>query len=303
MFAPLIIIKILSISRKLRINILTQFEKLKKVNFRQTLREYFKNNNNHLWNILCRIILQLNLHVELFKVVAHGDDKGNNYVDRLAKEIHFDENAYINFKNDASLMKILPKWNGILIENRLRSFIKMICNFKGMEKFLNLYRNSKYRRLEVDWTSTFQCLNSDIQKNETSVSSSKVKAQKVHLLIEEIPTLEQMKKSFFKLYDEWKCPICGLENETFYHVWSCDEHKATLKAIRDDTFNNLINWILEYNEDISIINDLYVLNIWDITYDSYHFTFIDLIKGIIPSTLSQCINSWTNKNNTSTILV
>jgi hypothetical protein len=60
---------------------------------------------------------------------------------------------------------------------------------------------------------------------------------------------------------------------------------------------------LEYNEDILVINDLYALNIWDITYDFYHFTFIDLIKGIIPSTLSQCINSWTTKNNTSTILI
>ncbi|RGB22261.1 hypothetical protein C1646_776386, partial [Rhizophagus diaphanus] len=54
--------------------------------------------------------------------------------------------------------------------------------------------------------------------NETSVSSSKIKAQKVHLLIEEIPTIEQMKKSFFDLYDEWKYPICGLDDKTFNHV-------------------------------------------------------------------------------------
>lgn len=53
----------------------------------------------------------------------------------------------------------------------------------------------------------FQCLNCDIQVNETSISSSKVKVQKVHLLIKEIPTLEQMKKSFLEIYDEWKCPI------------------------------------------------------------------------------------------------
>jgi ribonuclease HI len=98
------------------LNVLTQFENLKKVHFHQTSREYFKNNNNHLWNILCRIILQLNLHVELFKIVAHGDDMDNDYVDHLAKEVHFNEDAYINFKNDASLMKILPKWNSILIE-------------------------------------------------------------------------------------------------------------------------------------------------------------------------------------------
>uniref|UniRef100_U9U3Y6 Uncharacterized protein n=1 Tax=Rhizophagus irregularis (strain DAOM 181602 / DAOM 197198 / MUCL 43194) TaxID=747089 RepID=U9U3Y6_RHIID len=61
------------------LNVITQFEKLKKSRFSQTSREYFKANNNFLWAILCRIILTLNLHVEMFKVVAHGDDMGSLY--------------------------------------------------------------------------------------------------------------------------------------------------------------------------------------------------------------------------------
>ncbi|PKY36958.1 hypothetical protein RhiirB3_460864 [Rhizophagus irregularis] len=120
-------------------------------------------------------------------------------------------------------MKVLPCWNGIIIENKLRSFLKIICNYKGLEKFLNLNRNSKYCTLEVDWTSTFSCLNCDINNNKTSVSSSKMKAQKVHFLIEEIPTIEQMKKSLLDLYDGWICSICGLHDETFNHIWTCSE--------------------------------------------------------------------------------
>ncbi|RGB38845.1 hypothetical protein C1646_755262 [Rhizophagus diaphanus] len=123
------------------LNVITQYEKMKKSHFTQTSGEYFKTNNNFLWAILCRVILSLNLNVEMFKVAAHSTDE-----------------------HDA---------------------VKM-----------------KYRQLEVDWMSTFQCLNCDIVDNETSVFSSKIKAQKVHLLIEEIPTIEQMKKSFFDLYDE-----------------------------------------------------------------------------------------------------
>ncbi|PKC02852.1 hypothetical protein RhiirA5_503798 [Rhizophagus irregularis] len=208
----------------------------------------------------------------MFKVVAHGDDMGNNYVDNLAKVAHTDHDRYIVFRRDACMMKILPCWNGIIIENKLRSFLKNICNYKGLEKFINLNRNSKYRTLEVDWTSTFNCLNCDINNNKTSVSSSKTKAQKVHLLIEEIPTIEQMKKSLLDLYD-------------------------------DKTINNLLTWILEYNDNIQDFNALMALDIWDISYDPNVFTFIDIIKGIIPMSLSELLNSWTTKKNVADVLV
>ncbi|CAB4396284.1 unnamed protein product [Rhizophagus irregularis] len=116
------------------LNVITQFEKLKKSRFSHTLREYFKANNNFLWFILCRIILTLNLHVEMFKVIAHGDD-------------------------------------------------------------------------------------------------------------------------------------------------------------------------VEYNDNIHDFNNLMALNIWDISYDPNGFTFIDLIKGIIPMLLSKLLNSWTTKKNVADVLV
>jgi hypothetical protein len=200
-------------------------------------------------------------------------------------------------------MKVLPCWNGILIENKLRSFLKSICNYKGLEKFINLNRNSKYRKLEVDWTSTFSCLNCDINNNETSVSSSKTKAQKVHLLIEEIPTIEQMKKSLLDLYDGWMCPICGLHDETFNHVWMCSGHYDIINIIRDKTINHLLTWILEYNDNIQDFNNLMALDIWDISYDPSVFTFIDLIKGIIPMSLSELLNSWTTQKNVVEVLI
>ncbi|GET61131.1 ribonuclease H-like domain-containing protein [Rhizophagus irregularis DAOM 181602=DAOM 197198] len=266
LLAVLLALSVIPKNSKVRINtdslnVITQFEKLKKSRFSQTSREYFKANNNFLWAILCRIILTLNLHVKMFKVVAHGDDMGNNYVDNLAKIAHTDQDRYIVFQQNACMMKVLPCWNGIVIENKLRSFLKNICNYKGLEKFINLTRNSKYRTLEVDWTSTFSCLNCDINNNETSVSSSKMKAQKVHLLIEEIPTIEQMKKSLLALYDGWMCLICGLQDETFNHVWTCSGHYDIINNIRDKTINHLLTWILDYNDNIQDFNALMALNI------------------------------------------
>ena len=139
--------------------------------------------------------------------------------------------------------------------------------------------------------------------NETSVSSSKVKAQKVHLLIEEIPTIEQMKKSFLDLYEDWQCPICGLEDESFNHVWTCDEHRDVLSEIRDKTINKMLTWILEYNDNIQHFTDLIALNIWDISYSPNSFTFIDLIKGFIPMSLHNLLNSWTTTKNVVDIII
>ncbi|EXX53984.1 ribonuclease H-like domain-containing protein [Rhizophagus irregularis DAOM 181602=DAOM 197198] len=308
LLAVLLALSVVPKNSKVRINtdslnVITQFEKLKKSRFSQTSREYFKANNNFLWAILCRIILTLNLHVEMFKVVAHGNDMDNNYVDNLAKTAHTDQDRYIVFRWDACMMKVLPCWNGIIIENKLCSFLKNICNYKGLEKFINLNRNYKYRTLEVDWTSTFSCLNCDINNNETSVSSSKTKAQKVHLIIEEFPTIEQMKKSLFDLYDGWMCPICGLHDETFNHVWTCSGHYDIINNIRDKTINHLLTWILEYNDNIQDFNALMALNIWDISYDPNVFTFIDLIKGIIPMLLSDLLSSWTTKKNVVDVLI
>ncbi|GES83285.1 hypothetical protein GLOIN_2v1777499 [Rhizophagus clarus] len=272
----------------------------------KSAREYFKTNNNFLWNVLIRIIKKLNLIVELFKVPAHADCGGNNYADKLMKDAHFEQDNHILFKSAATTMKLLSQWNGITIENKLRRFIRTTTTYKGLKNFINLRRNTKYRKLEVDWTSTFQCLNCDIQHNKTSMSSSKIKAQKVHLLIEEIPTIKQMKKSFLEIYDDWKCPSCGLEDETFNHVWSCDEYKNTLLRIRNRTIDLLVYWILECDshlQNVPVASSLHSLHIWDIGYNINEFTFIDLIKGIIPSMLYHTINSWITKDNSIKILI
>ncbi|CAB4377442.1 unnamed protein product [Rhizophagus irregularis] len=231
LLAVLLALSVVPKNSKVRINtdslnVITQFEKLKKSRFSHTSREYFKANNNFLWAILCRIILTLNLHVEMFKVVAHGDDMGNNYVDNLAKIAHTDQDCYIVFRRDAS--------------------------------------------------------------------------QKVHLLIEEIPTIE---KSLFDLYDGWMCPICGLQDETFNHVWTCSGHYDIINNIRDKTVNHLLTWILEYNDNIQDFNALIALDIWDISCDPNVFTFIDLIKGIIPMSLSDLLSSWTTKKNVVDVLI
>jgi hypothetical protein len=80
-------------------------------------------------------------------------------------------------------------------------------------------------------------------------------------------------------------------------MWMCSGHYDIIINIRDLTINHLLTWILEYNDNIQDFNNLMALDIWDISYDPNKFTFIDLIKGIIPMSLSELLNSWATKKN------
>ena len=103
--------------------------------------------------------------------------------------------------------------------------------------------------------------------------------------------IEHLKYSFLEVYDGWKCPCCGLEDETFDHVWTCTAHLGTLIQIRNCSKSALFNLVTDKLENIDdIISSLETLNMWNILYNSNHFTFIDLIKGIVPSSFSNSLS-------------
>src|SRR5207244_8916769 len=113
-------------------------------------------------------------------------------------------------------------------------------NFSGFEEFYNLNRNGKYRITEIHWESTFKVLNGDIENNSTNFESSKKKAMKVKFLIEELSTINQMKKSFLLLYEHWLCQLCGKEEEHFDHIWTCHENLEIILQIRNNSRKFLI---------------------------------------------------------------
>jgi hypothetical protein len=163
-------------------------------------RNKFKiQSNNLLWITILEIIKELKLCVEIEKVKAHDKDVYNNYVDYLATEAHkkIDELILdIKYQNVESL-RWIPKWNNIPIDMNLRKFVTLMTNVNNLESFLNLNRNSKYRRLNVNWEITFNNLNSSEDYFYTTFAESKFKRQKIKLLIEELSTIEQLKKSYF----------------------------------------------------------------------------------------------------------
>lgn len=79
-------------------------------------------------------------------------------------------------------------------------------------------RNTKYRNIGVDWLITFEYLKEDEKTLTTSFWTSRRRQKKIQRIIEEIPTIEQCKKSVFDIYKDWKCGRCERKKETFNHV-------------------------------------------------------------------------------------
>jgi hypothetical protein len=60
--------------------------------------------------------------------------------------------------NNLQVITYLPYWNDIPIKTNLQKFLKLYTNTQDLEKFLNLNRNQKYWKLNVNWEITFSLL-------------------------------------------------------------------------------------------------------------------------------------------------
>jgi hypothetical protein len=50
-------------------------------------------------------------------------------------------------------------------------------------------------------------------------------------LVEELSTIEQMKKSYYRLYKKRKCVYRNRESETFDHIWGCSQRIEELNDL------------------------------------------------------------------------
>jgi hypothetical protein len=166
-------------------------------------------------------ILQLN--IEIFKVDAHASDELNNYVDRQVKLIHDQPSDYRLILRNQPLLSInyIPSWNNIEIEQLLQKFLTLMANIINLETFLNLNRNEKYQKLEIDCEMMFAVLKGKQKELQTDFKFNKIKRQKIQLLIEEIPCIIQVQKSLNSIYKNRLCPFCEDEEKDFNHVWTC----------------------------------------------------------------------------------
>ncbi|CAB4430796.1 unnamed protein product [Rhizophagus irregularis] len=177
----------------------------------------------------------------------------------------------------------------------LRRFVRLLTRIQGLEKFLNLNRNWRYRLLDVKWEIVFSYINKQVIGETTYKTDRficKQKRMKIQRLIEEIPTIEQMKKSSYEIYQDFKCVFCYKKKEDFCHVWTCRHNRKILKQIIKRTIDKLIGLLKEYGATFDESKILTDINKFDIFFPKFRkdkFNFIDLIKGIFPKQLNDYI--------------
>lgn len=90
--------------------------------------------------------------------------------------------------------------------------------------------------------------------------------------------------------------MCENEPETFIHIWSCPNNRSQLAHICYNNRKKLINSVNCYKQSNKKFkySDLNHNTIWELDHNQDYLTFIDLVKGIVPSFLTSTINSYIN---------
>ena len=186
-------------------------------------------------------------------------------MDKLSKAAHNNQDVNILMVNASQFdtMNVIPTWKKFTIETNFRKFIAQLSRNTGFEEWFNLNRNKKYRALNVDWQSTFYILSDEEPTSTTSFSASGRKRSCVKYLIEELPTIEHIKKRRPDLYQHWLCPLCDIFKETFNHVWLCPKvisQTRGLSSLVKQELRNLVDSTIK-EELPSRVHLLSLLNI------------------------------------------
>jgi ribonuclease HI len=283
-------------------SIIDHYDNFLKFNYPFLPRNIFKQSSNiSLWSYIFDIVNINSLSLSFIKVKAHSGNSYNDQVDALVRSAHdFNSLPLIyNFSNFNSI-RYFPLWKNIPIEINLCQFLTSVSRNIGFEKFLYLYRNSKYVNLDVDWGTTFFILNDDESSSTTTSFASNQKSRHVKFLLEELPTVEHVKLRCPDLYDGWNCPTCKNEIETFSHIWLCQQHRHIMNTIIFNQKKELVQLIRHFGNFPEFSSrDLLHDDLWTLAFQPDQFTFIDLIKGVVPLSLFNVIESYLHNKSLS----
>ena len=262
--------------------IISQFNKfsfLKKQS--PTFRPFLKINNFVHWSCLFEIITMHNLDVNLIKVKAHSNNLLNNKVDAMAKDALTHPVLQINM-TDAP--QSFCRYNNQPVLLPIRQLVKDIFRHKHLQHILSLHVFSRYQPFfKINWIATSFCLSDNVATNHTSYVASATRMKKFQRLLEMLPTVEILKIRHPSLFSPSAlCPQCEAADEDFLHIWTCPMVDYQMKL--------LIQRVKDLLKDITNAQstDIDNLNWWDL---STSFSFVVLIKGIVPTTLFDLIHT------------
>ena len=259
------------------------------------IRNIFKQPHHNLWLTVLQEIKKKNLTVIWHKVVAHGNDLHNNAVDCLARTSAHNHVSAINSDIGYNSNLYLPWWNSRLINTHYRHFIRSLTYLQGLDAWKSLGHFSDYPQNAIDWELTGSLLQP--MDTGTLLLASRHKRNLLALMLEELPTLYKMQLHKPHVYNkDWVCCHCELESEDFNHLWLCPKSLIDLqniipqaKILLQDTINLLTTSGTSNMSFFFDNNPLWNLPRFNQPYIHTFFSFIDLIKGIIPFCLTDAL--------------
>ncbi|GES98524.1 RNA-directed DNA polymerase from mobile element jockey-like [Rhizophagus clarus] len=271
-----------------------------------SIRDYFRlPNNNIVINNIITIVKGKNLTLRFNKIKAHNNNYFNERIDQECKLAHHDSTPALVLKQQYfDNIQFISQWGSIPIERKLRKFITESSNIKNYLSFLHLPQNYKYKDV-VDWDVTLWILCNNGEKAETNFEQHRKMIFKYKLLSEQLAVLEKTKRQYYDIYQDSNCPLCAEEKETFTHVWLCPYQTEAFSQSYNNFKNALIFGILNITTEVSAqqLSDQFDLLLYTKNFHASNITFIDIIKGFVPTTLVEWLQKYTTATQRRNLLI
>jgi len=126
-------------------------------------------------------------------------------------------------------------------------------------------------------------------KRETNPKYSKLKAFKIKLLLEELPTMDVLHVRDFAKYSNPTCMRCKEATETYYHILTCQENTTSLRHLLTNVITKILKKYQTYSEaKVTQITRIFTNNIS--ISDPQNPTINRVTLGILPSLATREIN-------------
>ncbi|GET56229.1 RNA-directed DNA polymerase from mobile element jockey-like [Rhizophagus irregularis DAOM 181602=DAOM 197198] len=229
------------------------------------------------------------------KVKGHSGNFYNDYADSLANSALTSSSAILLSDLDqVSPHDFLLIYDDILCESNPRRLFKQYSQMLWMHRLTRLSRFnftialSSTSDFVIDWDLTWFSLNSEPQHDAsfTRAHASSHRTFKFKLFLEDLPTLEHLKRIRPDLYiDILLCRSCLDSKEDFMHLFMCKCRRIAMELILLSYQHHFINKLQEAGDLVKkdpslIINKFKSLPCW--SFSSSNWTSYSLVRGCLP---------------------
>src|SRR5215204_352444 len=259
-----------------------------------------------MWNLINHWVHSRNLTLQLIKVKGHSANFLNDKADSLARS-GLSSPSFCISPFDIKFNTVATpcfSYNRVIIESDSRRFTNSVQQAQFFESFISLNRFSTLAQSHnnnlLNWNATWACLRfSNESKLFTSFEQNAVFTLATRLLLDELPVMAKLQLQKPNVYlQDWNCALCGLDKQTWSHLWVCPVLKQKFAALRDVTLATVIRLLVNSANSPApgfsarITGSLSRLSCWTLPdSSSSHLDFSYLLRGFIPSVLSDLIKS------------